>query len=303
MAADHTRTTGAAATEEPHRRSVDVIVRELTTRLADAGIDSARWDAEQLVAFAAGVPRSRLLATSTMSLQQEQRLAALAARRAERVPLQHLVGSVGFRYIELAVGPGVFIPRPETEQVAGVAIELARAAGAAPVVVDLCAGSGAIALSVAHEVPGAHVHAVEVDEAALAWLHRNADALSAAGDPPVAVHHGDVAVAVPGFEGTVDVVVSNPPYVADHELADVEPEVRDHDPRIALVAGADGLAVIRAVAARAWQLLRPGGWLVVEHADRQGDSAPAALRDAGFVDVTDEPDLAGRPRIAKGRRP
>jgi release factor glutamine methyltransferase len=219
------------------------------------------------------------------------------------VPLQHLVGSVGFRYIDLSVGSGVFVPRPETEVVAGIAIELARLAGADSVVVDLCSGSGAIALAVANEVPQARVHAVELDPAALRWLARNAAARRASGDPGIGVHQDDARQALPELDGCVDVVVSNPPYVAEDELRDVDPEVRDHDPRVALVAGEDGLAVIRHIAATAHRLLRPGGWVVVEHSDRQGETAPEALRAGGFVDVSDAPDLTGRPRVARGRRP
>ena len=284
-------------------RRVPVLLRDATATLADAGIDSARWDAEQLVAFVAGIPRAQLPRLDSLTCEQVERFRALVARRAARVPLQHLTGTVGFRYIELMVGPGVFVPRPETESVAGAAIDLLRGCGPAPVVVDLCSGSGAIALSIANEVPYARVHAVELDPGALAWLTRNATARRDAGDTGVGIHQDDAREALPELDGAVDVVVSNPPYVAADELADVDPEVRDHDPRVALVADNGGLAVIRDVAATAWRLLRPGGWVVVEHSDRQGESAPAVLSAAGFVEVTDEADLAGRPRIAKGRRP
>ena len=270
--------------------------------LERAGIDSPRWDAEQLAAFVAGVPRSRLAALDGLDAEAVARFRDLVERRARRVPLQHLTGSVGFRYIDLEVGAGVFIPRPETEVVAGIAIEHARSAGPHPVVVDLCSGSGAIALAVANEVPGAAVHAVELDPDALRWLTRNATARREAGDTGVGVHQDDAAQALPDLDGTVDVVVSNPPYVAEDELVLVDPEVRDHDPRLALVAGLDGLAVIRQVAATAYRLLRPGGWVVVEHSDRQGESAPAALAAAGFTDIADRNDLAGRPRVAIGRK-
>ena len=263
-------------------------VREAIAVLADAGVPSAEHDARALARFAESTGAD---------------FDALVRRRAAREPLQHLTGSVGFRYIDLAVGPGVFVPRPETEVVAGIAIDLARAAAERPVVVDLCSGSGTIALSVANEVPQAVVHAVELEPAALEWLVRNATDRRAAGDTGIGVHQDDARQALPELDGTVDVVVSNPPYVAGHEMAAVDPEVRDHDPEPALVAGEDGLAVIRDVAATAFRLLRPGGWVVVEHSDRQGESAPAVLRAAGFVDVTDAPDLTGRPRVATGRRP
>jgi release factor glutamine methyltransferase len=279
------------------------MLRAATERLRAAGVDSAQWDVEQLAAFVAGVARSRLPVLTELDAACAARFEELVARRADRVPLQHLTGSVGFRYIDLDVGPGVFIPRPETEVVAGIAVDLAREAGASPVVVDLCSGSGAIALAVANELPGADVHAVELDESAVRWLTRNATRRRDAGDTGIAVHQADVSDALPELNGTVDVVVSNPPYVAADELELVDPEVRDHDPRLALVADHDGLAVIRQVAVTALRLLRPGGWVVVEHSDRQGESAPAVLTGAGFVDVTDRPDLAARPRLATGRNP
>jgi release factor glutamine methyltransferase len=282
---------------------VDAAVREAAARLSEAGVPSARHDAEQLVAFVAGCVPSRLATLPPLSGDQAARLAVLVRRRAAREPLQHLLGTVGFRYLDLAVGPGVFVPRPETEVVAGFAIERARDAGPAPVCVDLCSGTGAIALSIAHEVPRARVHAVEVDADAFTWLQRNATARRQAGDAAVELHRADARDALPALDGTVDVVVSNPPYVADHEMASVDPEVRDHDPRVALIAAGDGLAVIRDVASAAMRLLRPGGWVVVEHSDRQGRSAPAVLSDAGFLDVADHADLTGRPRVAVGRRP
>lgn len=256
--------------------------------LNEADVPSAEHDARALAAYAEsnGVD-----------------FGDLVRRRAERVPLQHLVGSVGFRYIDIEVGPGVFVPRPETEVVAGIAIDRARECGAAPLIVDLCSGSGVIALSVANELPGARVHAVELDPAAVEWLSRNAGRRRQAGDTAVVVHQADVSDALAELDGSVDVVVSNPPYVGEDELALVDPEVRDHDPRLALVAGDDGLAVIRQVAATAKRLLRAGGWVVVEHSDRQGETAPEVLRQAGFVAVRDERDLTGRPRVAIGQQP
>ena len=263
-------------------------VREAIALLTEADVPSAEHDARALAAFADRTGAD---------------FADLVHKRASRVPLQHLVGSVGFRYIDLEVGPGVFVPRPESEVVAGIALDHASGAGDAPIVVDLCSGSGAIALAVANELPNATVHAVELDPSAVSWLTRNAAQRRVAGDTPVVIHETDVAVALPDFDGAVDVVVSNPPYVRADELELVDPEVRDHDPMLALVAGDDGLAVIRRVAAAAWRLLRPGGWVVVEHSDRQGESAPAVLDAAGFVDVTDTPDLTGRPRVAVGMKP
>ena len=263
-------------------------LREAIALLTQADVPSAEHDARALAAYAE---------------QSGADFDELVRRRATRVPLQHLVGSAGFRYIDIEVGPGVFVPRPETEVVAGIAVDRARECGASPLVVDLCSGSGVIALAVANEVRGARVHAVELDPAAVHWLTRNATRRQQAGDNVVEVHEADVAKALTELDGTVDVVVSNPPYVGEDEMSFVDPEVRDHDPRLALVAGDDGLAVIRQVAATAMRLLRPGGWVVVEHSDRQGESAPAVLDAAGFVDVTDSQDLTGRPRVAQGRKP
>ena len=263
-------------------------LREAIALLTTAEVPSAEHDARVLAEFAerSGVDFDELV-----------------RRRATRIPLQHLTGSAGFRYIDLAVGPGVFVPRPETEIVAGIAIDIAKQAEGNAVVVDLCSGSGAIALSVANEVPTATVHAVEKDPDAFAWLTRNAKARAGAGDQRVQTVHGDIADALHELDATADVVVANPPYVTEDEIRLVDPEVRDHDPRVALVASDEGLAVIRTVAATALRLLRPRGWVVVEHSDRQGESAPQVLREAGFVEVRDERDLTDRPRVAIGQKP
>jgi release factor glutamine methyltransferase len=273
-------------------------VDRATRHLAAAGVASARGDAELLAAHVLGVNRSELALRPAMTRRQGDTLRELVRRRAERTPLQHLVGSVGFRLVELAVGPGVFVPRPETELVAGWAIDwLRRHPLDAPVVVDLCTGTGAIAVAVADEVPGAVVHAVELDPAAVDWARRNTAGTS------VQLHRADAADALPELDGRVDLVVSNPPYVPDDERELVEPEVRDHDPAVALWAGGDGLDVLRIVVRRAAGLLRPGGALVVEHSDRQGESAPAVLHDAGgWADVQDHADLTGRPRYVTATR-
>jgi release factor glutamine methyltransferase len=270
-----------------------------TQRLADAGVESPRWDAEQLVAHVLGVSRTSLVTVPRLDPAQHDALEEVLRRRAQREPLQHIVGSVGFRYVDLAVGPGVFIPRPESEVVAGWAIDAAHSSGAPhPRVVDLCSGSGAIALAIANEVPTAEVHAVELDDGALAWARRNADARARAGDTPVTLHHADVRHSVPELDGTVDVVVSNPPYVGEDEMRHVDPEVRDHDPHVALVAGPEGLDVIAEVEKTAKRLLKDGGTVVVEHSDRQGESAPVLFEKAGgWRDVKDHPDLTGRARF------
>lgn len=254
--------------------------------LRAAGVASPEYDARALERHA---------------IETHADFADLVARRADRVPLQHLLGTAAFRYLELQVGPGVFVPRPETEVlVDAVLAELRRSHVAdAPVVVDLCAGPGTIGLSVAHEHPSAVVHLVERDPDAFAWLQRNRPE----GNPRVHLHLGDAADALPELDGTVDVVASNPPYVAEHERALVDPEVRDHDPEVALFAGADGLDVVRVVERSAWRLLKPGGFVAIEHSDRQGESVPALLRDHGWLELADHDDLTGRPRFTTGWRP
>jgi release factor glutamine methyltransferase len=259
-------------------------------------------DAELLLAHAIGVERARLLVLDDVTDQDAARFGALLAQRADRVPLQHLTGRAPFRFLELTVGPGVFVPRPETEQLAGWALERLAGAGE-PVVVDLGAGSGALALSIAHEHPGSRVTAVERDAGAIEWTRHNAAARSAAGDTPVEVIAGDMtdAALLRELDGTVDLVVSNPPYVPDG--ARVPREVADHDPPLALWGGPDGLDVVRGLLVTAARLLRPGGWLGIEHADQQGAALPALVRAHGaFTDVEDHPDLAGRPRFTTARR-
>ncbi|MGN6636025.1 MAG: peptide chain release factor N(5)-glutamine methyltransferase [Oryzihumus sp.] len=281
------------------RELVDVVA----ARLAQAGVPSPRFDAEELVAHVAGVERRELLRVTDVGDEARTALAALVARRVAREPLQHLLGRAWFRHVELAVGPGVFVPRPETELVAGEAVDEARrlvrergSSGSAPVVVDLCTGSGAIALSVATEVPGARVHAVELSPDAHRWAARN---LAGSG---VDLRLGDMGEAFADLDRTVDVVVSNPPYIPVG--ADIrDPEVADHDPALALWSGDDGLDAMRVLERVAARLLVPGGLLVAEHADLQGESAPAVFTAAArWTDVADHPDLAGRPRYVTARR-
>jgi release factor glutamine methyltransferase len=232
--------------------------------------------------------------------------ADLVAERARRVPLQHLTGKAGFRQLELSVGPGVFVPRFETELVAGLAITYLSShrpggggSGFAPVVVDLCTGSGAIALAIKDEVPAAEVHGVELSDLAHAWAIRNRDDLGL----DVDIRLGDATQAFPDLEAGVDVVVSNPPYIPVGAVPN-DPEVRDHDPEVALYGGSpDGLQIPLEVAARAAVLLREGGFFVMEHADVQGSSLPAALRATGsWQDIKDHDDLNGRPRAVTAVR-
>lgn len=249
---------------------------------------SPRADAEQLVAHVLGIPRGRLLLADPPA--EESALDALVARRAAREPLQHLLGTAVLGPVEVAVGPGVFVPRPETEVLLAWAL---RRPG--DVVVDLCTGTGALALAIARERPGATVHAVEVDPGALAWTRRNLAGTS------VVLHEADVTApgVLAALDGTVDLVVANPPYVPEG-LA-VPLEVRA-DPHAAVFAGADGLAVVRPLAALAHRLLRPGGAVGIEHDDSHPAAVRAVLEHAGFTEVTTLDDLAGRPRVATARR-
>ena len=279
------------------------VLQGATRTLATAGVGSPEHDARALAVHVLGLRRpSDLLMVDAFEPDTRTAYDELVARRAERVPLQHLTGSVGFRYIELEVGPGVFVPRPETESVVQWAVDAAKAEGwSAPVLVDLCTGSGTIAFALANEVPGAIVHGVERDPDALAWTRRNAGLRVTAGDPEVQLHLGSAEDALPQLDGQVDLVASNPPYVATTEGHIPDPEVVDHDPGIALWAGADGLDVIRLVELAARRLLKPGGLLVVEHSDRQGESCPALFRAAGWAEVADHRDLAGRDRFTTAR--
>jgi release factor glutamine methyltransferase len=271
------------------------LVEAAVRRLAAAGVESPDHDAWTLLAHVLGLEASRLPLKGEISPAQAAAYDALVTRRAGREPLQHLTGVAHFRHVELLVGPGVFVPRPETELLAGWAVEAATPLEA-PVVVDLCTGSGAIAKAVAHEVPLARVHAVELDERAFRWAERN---LAGTG---VDLRQGDFATAFGDLAATVEVVVCNPPYVPLEAWESVAPEARDHDPHLALFSGADGLDAIRVLAVRAAVLLRPGGVLGVEHADVQGEAVPAALTATGrWTEVRDHRDLAGRPRFTTAR--
>lgn len=265
------------------------------TRLREAGVASPGYDAAELLAYVCGVSRTRL---SLVDVDEAQRAAydELVARRARREPLQHLTGMAAFRYRELAVGPGVFVPRPETEVLVGWMLDRLSAVEA-PVVVDLCSGSGAIAGAVATERPDSRVHAVELSPEACVWARRN---LAGTG---VVLHERDIDGCLPELDGQVDAVIANPPYIPLTAWESVSAEVRDHDPALALWSGDDGLDAIKVVAATAGRLLKPGGWFGCEHADVQGESAPAVFAATGlFTEVRDQLDLADRHRFATGRR-
>ena len=270
------------------------LLADAETRLAEAGVASPRVDAELLLSHVTGVPRSLLLVAARPNELQHRSYTELVEARARRVPLQHLTGSAAFRFVDLEVGPGVFVPRPETEVLTGWVVEQAVLVEN-PVVVDLCTGSGAIALAIVHEVPGARVHAVELDEPAYGWAQRN---LSGTG---VDLRLGDAADAFADLDGQVDVVVSNPPYIPLDAWESVAPEVRDHDPELALWSGEDGLDAMRMIEATTWRLLKPGGVVGVEHADVQGESAPEIF-GRRWADVRDHADLADRPRFVTARK-
>lgn len=277
------------------RTAAERLLEEAVASLTQAGVPSPQVDAELLLAHVMGLPRAMLRSRAKPQEPQRRAYLELVEARARRVPLQHLTGSAAFRYVDLEVGPGVFVPRPETELLAGWAVEQAQAREV-PVVVDLCTGSGAIALSIVHEVPTARVHAVELDEGALSWAERN---LLGTG---VDLRQGDAFDAFADLDGTVDVVVCNPPYIPLEAWESVAPEARDHDPVLALWSGEDGLDAMRRLEETAWRLLRPGGVVGAEHADAQGGSAPAVFAGR-WRDVVDHDDLAGRPRFVTATRP
>lgn len=298
-------TSPGSAERAANRQPLRLAILEGTRVLTAAGVDSPRNDAELLAAHVVGVDRMRLPLVPLVDPPVIETIRALVARRAKREPLQHILGWAAMGRITVAVGPGVFVPRPETELLLAWGLESVRRIPQ-PLVVDLCTGSGALALAMAHERPDAIVHAVERDADALSWTRHNAAARAADGDTPITVHRGDVfdsGLLLP-LEETVDLVLCNPPYVPAGTL--VPAEVREHDPYDAVFSGADGLDTIRQVVSCAARLLRPGGVLAIEHDGSHGGSAPALLRARKvLVDVADHQDLTGRARFvtAAKRRP
>jgi release factor glutamine methyltransferase len=266
-----------------------------TGRLLDSDAE-----ARTLLAHVLGVEPKRLLLLDQVPEAALARLAGLVERRRQGVPLQHLTGEAHFAGVTVAVGPGVFIPRPETEVMTLAALDWLVAQPVPPggsVVVELCAGSGAVAKELASRLPAARVHAVEVSADAMPYLEAN---LQGTG---VGIVHADMADALRELDGSVDLVVANPPYIPLDSWAEVPAEVRDHDPALALFSGADGLDAIRVVADVAARLLRDGGLVTVEHADVQGESAPGIfVRHGAFDRVDDRSDLNGRPRFVVARR-
>ncbi|OBJ97159.1 protein-(glutamine-N5) methyltransferase, release factor-specific [Mycolicibacterium fortuitum] len=270
-------------------------IEAAATRLAAAGVASPRIDAELLAAHVAGVDRSRLMFTDDPGDGFEQAFDELVAARSRRIPLQHLIGTAPFGPLTLAVGPGVFVPRPETESLLEWAC--AQPLPSNPLIVDLCTGSGALALALAAHRPDARVLAFENSPSALQFARRNAAGTR------VEIVDADVTTAglLPEFDGQVDLLVSNPPYIP--EAAVLEPEVAEHDPAAALFGGPDGMAVIRPIVTLAARWLRDGAPCAVEHDDSTAElSVEAFDRDGHFTDVTARRDLAGRPRFVTASR-
>lgn len=293
------------------------VLEAAAARLARAGIDTARHDAKLLLAESAGrslsdVDKAMLMddAFSQFAPSPEARGAfeSMLGRRESREPLQHIVGHAPFRYLDLDVGPGVFVPRPETELVVQEAIDWITAHGLySPRVVDLCAGSGAIGLAIATEVPGAQVWAVELDTQAAQWTRRNMHKVGERFPDLVANYRLEVAdatcpVTLATLDGTADVVISNPPYIPLTNVPQ-QPEVRDFDPDTALYGGsADGMMIPERIIVRAAALVRKGGLFVMEHDITQGDRTVAFARANGFTEARTHADLTGRPRYLVATR-
>jgi release factor glutamine methyltransferase len=273
-----------------------------TARLAEAGIDSPRTDAEVIAAHVHQVARTELHLVPDASF--DPRFWDEIARREAREPLQHIIGLAHFRYAELAVGPGVFVPRPETEVMTGWAIDRLRDMDVAePVVADLGTGSGAIALAIAQEVPRALVYAVEADPVALSWAGRNI-ARCASYAPHTAgrvtLRSGEFSDALPDLNGAADLVISNPPYVPVG--SGLPPEVEGYDPAAALWGGTDGLDAIRVIERTARRLLRPDGLVAVEHGAPQGPAVYWVFAEEnGWKDTRNHKDLAARDRFVTAR--
>ncbi|KAA9150152.1 peptide chain release factor N(5)-glutamine methyltransferase [Microbacterium lushaniae] len=288
----------------PAAASVAALVRDATARLAAAGVPDPDVDAELLAAHVLGAGRGAVQAAAIRGDGMDAAAAAaledLVQRRCARVPLQHLTGRAPFRHLELAVGPGVFVPRPETEMVAQLAIDaLASAAGPGPVAVDLGTGSGAIALAMATEVPHARVYAAEKSADAFVWAKENARRVGAAN---LTVVRADLADAFGDLDGTVSVVASNPPYVPDGAIPR-DPEVRLFDPPAALYGGPDGLDVVRVLSRVGLRLAHPGGVIVIEHGEWQGAAIRELLTADGWRAAATHPDLTMRDRATTALRP
>jgi len=273
-----------------------------TDKLTSAGVTSPSVDAELLGCFVLGIERSEL---TMLSLREELfpedkivQFETSVARRVKREPLQHITGLAPFRHLELHVGPGVFIPRPETEQLVELAIDSIKKIEK-PLVVDLCSGSGAIAISLATELEGSRVFSVELSEQAFEFLSNNYQKY---GLDTKSAKNEDLANAFDELEAQVDLVISNPPYIPDSAVP-VDLEVQLHEPSLALYGGEDGLDVIRRISDRALYLLKPSGLLLLEHADTQAQAISQLLLNQGWQEVISSQDLAGKDRMISARKP
>jgi len=282
--------------------TVGQALRKAEQRLRDASVPDPALDAERLLRHTLGWDRAAVIARAgeLLAAPDERRFLALVEERARRRPLQHLTGVQAFWRHEFLVTPDVLVPRPETEILVQAALELMREREA-PVMVDVGTGSGCIALSIAAERPDAVVHAVDVSPAALAVARENARRLGLAAR--VEMHEGDLLEPVAHLEGRADLVISNPPYVDPAELPTLAPEVRDHEPRRALLADEPPYGIYRRLAGASTRLLRPGGHLLVEVGEGMAPAVAQAFGAAGLAQVETRPDLAGIARAVLGRRP
>jgi release factor glutamine methyltransferase len=283
--------------------TIDALRRRATGDLQRAGVPTAEVDADLLIGHVLGLSRgavqARAITATPVSADVVAAVLRLVDRRSLREPLQHITGIAHFRGLDLAVGPGVFVPRPETEQVAQHAIDaLLAVAHPEPLAVDLGTGSGALALALATEVPHARVVAVENSPAAYTWARQN---VRTHGQGRVRLVNDDLARALRELDGTVDVVVSNPPYIPV-DAVPRDPEVRLFDPAPALYSGADGLDAVRALSTTAHRLLRSGGALVIEHGELQAAAILRILTGDGFRAVAVHRDLLGRDRTTTAHR-
>ncbi|MGC3993260.1 MAG: peptide chain release factor N(5)-glutamine methyltransferase [Propionicimonas sp.] len=271
--------------------TVPALLAEGTLRLA------APAEARTLLAHALGVEPSRLALVDDVPSEVAAAYEGLVARRAAGEPVQYLTGRAWFRTVEVAVEPGVFVPRPETELMTGWAIERLAALPGRPVVVELCAGSGAISAAIAAERPGCRQYAVELSSTAARVAEEN---LAGTG---VSLVEGDMADAFGELDGTVDLVIANPPYIPLEAWEHVAVDVRTHEPELALFSGADGLDALRVVARVAARLLRPGGFVCAEHAEVQGEAVVDVFAaTGGYAQVADHPDYNDRPRYVTAVR-
>jgi release factor glutamine methyltransferase len=281
---------------------IPALLKQSALQLSQSGVQSPDIDSELLAAHILGISRSELsVAIALNSDFPEDKIVAFSdavSRRAKREPLQHITGLAPFRHLELFVGKGVFTPRPETEQVVSFAMEKI-ASLEQPIIVDLCAGSGAIALSFTTERADSNVFAVEKSEEAFEYLKQNSKRY---GLELSQLSHVDLQDCLPEMDAVADLVISNPPYIPS-EAIPVDLEVQLHEPSLALFGGADGLDVIRTILTKAKQLLRTGGLLVLEHADTQALSIRELLLAEGWIDVESKKDLAGKDRMISATKP